>query len=213
MSKPLISASVAAPGFYGLNSQQSSVTLEDGFALEATNCIIDKYGRLGARKGYRILDNDFPSYARTADVDYIRLTGHTYQQTDGVFTIVFTSNHGYTVGETIEISYAQGLISGFYSLGTFVLDKGTDPSYTFNVTDSLTLTAVDPILPTVPENLNGTVTSQWLNVVLIASPTFPTLYGMHRFVNITGTEKLLFGEILPKLIQKQKGFISITMDN
>ena len=206
MSKPLISASVAAPGFYGLNSQQSSVTLEDGFALEATNCIIDKYGRLGARKGYRILDNDFPSYARTADVDYIRLTGHTNQQTDGVFTIVFTSNHGYTVGETIEISYAQGLISGFYSLGTFVLDKGTDPSYTFNVTDSLTLTAVDPVLPTVPENLNGTVTSQWLNVVLIASPTFPTLYGMHRFVNITGTEQILVWGDPTQINPKAKGF-------
>lgn len=206
MSKPLVSASVAAPGFFGLNTQESSVTLEDGFALEATNCIIDKYGRLGARKGYRILDNDFPSYPRTSEVDYIRLTGHTHQQTDGVFTIVFTSNHGYTVGETIEISYAQGLIGGFYSLSTLVLDKGTDPSYTFNVTDSLTLTAVDPVIPSVPEILNGTVTSQWLNVVLIASPTFPTLYGMHRFVNINGTEKILVWGDPTQINPKAKGF-------
>ena len=53
MSKPLQSASIAAPGFYGLNTQESSVTLAAGFALQADNCVIDKYGRLGARKGWR----------------------------------------------------------------------------------------------------------------------------------------------------------------
>ena len=52
MSKPLQSASIAAPGFYGLNTQESSITLAAGFALQADNCVIDKYGRLGARKGW-----------------------------------------------------------------------------------------------------------------------------------------------------------------
>lgn len=51
MAKQLLSASVAAPGFYGLNLQESSVTLAAGFALQADNCVIDEYGRLGARKG------------------------------------------------------------------------------------------------------------------------------------------------------------------
>jgi hypothetical protein len=55
MSKPLQSASIAAPGFFGLNTQESSVTLQDGFALVADNCVIDRFGRLGARKGYRYL--------------------------------------------------------------------------------------------------------------------------------------------------------------
>ena len=52
MATPLQSASIAAPGFYGLNTQESGITLESGFALEATNCVIDKFGRLGARKGW-----------------------------------------------------------------------------------------------------------------------------------------------------------------
>lgn len=52
MAKPLQSASIAAPGFYGLNTQESSITLAAGFALQADNCVIDKYGRLGARKGW-----------------------------------------------------------------------------------------------------------------------------------------------------------------
>lgn len=50
--KELQSASVAAPGFYGLNTQESGALLSDGFALRASNCVIDKYGRLGARKGW-----------------------------------------------------------------------------------------------------------------------------------------------------------------
>jgi hypothetical protein len=45
-------ASIAAPGFYGLNSQDSGVTLASGFATKADNCVIDKFGRIGARKGW-----------------------------------------------------------------------------------------------------------------------------------------------------------------
>ena len=52
MSKELKSASVGAPGFFGLNTQSSGALLSDGFALVANNCVIDKYGRLGARKGW-----------------------------------------------------------------------------------------------------------------------------------------------------------------
>jgi len=50
--KQLKAASIAAPGFYGLNSQDSGVTLASGFALKADNCVIDKYGRIGSRKGW-----------------------------------------------------------------------------------------------------------------------------------------------------------------
>jgi hypothetical protein len=50
--KQMKAASIAAPGFYGLNSQDSGVTLASGFALTATNCVIDKFGRIGSRKGW-----------------------------------------------------------------------------------------------------------------------------------------------------------------
>jgi len=52
MAKQLLAASIAAPAFFGLNTQESGVTLQEGFALHANNCVIDKYGRLGARKGW-----------------------------------------------------------------------------------------------------------------------------------------------------------------
>lgn len=52
MAENLLTGSIAAPGFFGLNTQDSSIQLNSGFALEAFNCVIDKYGRIGARKGW-----------------------------------------------------------------------------------------------------------------------------------------------------------------
>jgi hypothetical protein len=52
MAENFVNGSIQAPGFYGLNLQDSSVQLSSGFALEANNCVIDKYGRIGARKGW-----------------------------------------------------------------------------------------------------------------------------------------------------------------
>ena len=58
MAGQLQTASIAAPGFYGLNTQESSITLSSGFALKAQNCVIDKYGRIGARRGWTPLNEE-----------------------------------------------------------------------------------------------------------------------------------------------------------
>lgn len=50
--KNIQTSTIAAPGFLGLNSQESSIQLSSGFALKAQNCVIDKYGRIGARRGW-----------------------------------------------------------------------------------------------------------------------------------------------------------------
>jgi hypothetical protein len=52
MAQQQQAASIAAPGFFGLNLQESSIALSSGFALEAFNCIIDRSGRIGARRGW-----------------------------------------------------------------------------------------------------------------------------------------------------------------
>lgn len=52
MSEQLLTTTIQAPGFMGLNLQDSSVSLENGYATVATNCVIDKFGRIGARKGW-----------------------------------------------------------------------------------------------------------------------------------------------------------------
>ena len=57
MAQPQKTASIAAPGFFGLNIQESSISLSSGFALEAYNCVIDRFGRIGARRGWVPVNN------------------------------------------------------------------------------------------------------------------------------------------------------------
>lgn len=52
MASNVVTATLQAPGFYGLNLQESAVNLNAGFALEAFNCVIDSKGRIGSRRGW-----------------------------------------------------------------------------------------------------------------------------------------------------------------
>ena len=55
MAGKLQAVSNATLGFLGLNTQDNGVTLDSGFATKATNCIIDKSGRLGSRRGWTMV--------------------------------------------------------------------------------------------------------------------------------------------------------------
>ena len=52
MAKQLQNITVAAPGFFGLNTQDSPIGVDPSFAAVADNCVIDQLGRIGARKGW-----------------------------------------------------------------------------------------------------------------------------------------------------------------
>ena len=52
MATPLTPFSITAPGYFGVNTQDSPVDMDDKFALDAQNCVIDKFGRIGSRKGF-----------------------------------------------------------------------------------------------------------------------------------------------------------------
>jgi hypothetical protein len=55
---------ISAPGFQGLNTEDSPLQQDPGFALEADNCVIDKFGRVGAREA-------FSSYTEVDAVPYV----------------------------------------------------------------------------------------------------------------------------------------------
>jgi len=55
MAKQLQSIAIQAPGFFGLNTQDSPTSLSEQFALVADNCVIDQFGRIGARKGWNYI--------------------------------------------------------------------------------------------------------------------------------------------------------------
>lgn len=52
-TKPLQSLSLGAVGFFGLNTQDSGITIDPSFASLADNCVIDRFGRIGSRKGWQ----------------------------------------------------------------------------------------------------------------------------------------------------------------
>ena len=136
MTKPLQTASIAAPGFFGLNTQESGITLDSGFALEATNCVIDRYGRLGARKGWTLLaeqtDVALKGMHRFVDIDATEYFG---VWSDDTFYI-------YSGGTLTEVTYngAQTLTEGNWQAVTlndaaYLFQKGYEPLY-FDTTGS-----------------------------------------------------------------------------
>ena len=52
MAQKLQNITIAAPGFTGLNTQDSPIGVDPSFAAVADNCVIDQLGRIGARKGW-----------------------------------------------------------------------------------------------------------------------------------------------------------------
>ena len=130
MAKQLLSASVAAPGFYGLNTQESSVNLSAGFALQADNCVIDKYGRLGARKGWE--------YVTTSGGTSTDINGaFEFIDIDGTRTVLSWSNDTFYSGTTTLAAVTDNstaFATGNFSAATlndkaFFVQSGDEPRY------------------------------------------------------------------------------------
>ena len=88
MSQQLQTASISAPGFFGLNTQDSPLDLASGFALVATNCIIDQYGRIGSRNGWSRVNSSSGNLGAN-NVGVI----HELVQVDGTLTVLFAGNN------------------------------------------------------------------------------------------------------------------------
>jgi hypothetical protein len=88
MSQAIQVSTVSAPGFYGLNTQDSPLDLQSGYALVATNCIIDQYGRIGCRKGWTKVNSSSGDLGAN-DVGVI----HELVQADGTLTVLFAGNN------------------------------------------------------------------------------------------------------------------------
>lgn len=94
---PLKNVSIGSPGFLGLNTQDSGINLESGYATVATNCVIDKFGRLGARKGYHL---DTTSTPLTSGKEIESL--FEFQDIDGSTTILSAGDAKLLKGTTTQ---------------------------------------------------------------------------------------------------------------
>jgi hypothetical protein len=91
MAQRLQNITVQAPGFAGINSQDSPVSIDQSFAATASNCIIDEYGRIGARKGYTEVSTDSSTATQLGTSRGIEAV-HEYVKNDGT-KIVFSAGN------------------------------------------------------------------------------------------------------------------------
>jgi hypothetical protein len=81
--------------------------LSSGFALVASNCVIDQYGRIGARKGYTLVNSSSGNLGSN-DVTVI----HELVQIDGTLTVLFAGNNKLfklgTSNAVTELTYGGG---------------------------------------------------------------------------------------------------------
>jgi hypothetical protein len=106
MAQQIQTYSITAPGFFGLNTQDSSLDLASGFALVARNCVIDQYGRIGARKGW-LPENSVSSELGSNPVTAI---GELLTD-DGLKYIIATGNNKIfklDTGALVELTYGGG---------------------------------------------------------------------------------------------------------
>lgn len=127
MAKPLQPITIQSPGFYGLNTQDSPTGLTEQFALQADNCVIDRFGRIGARKGYQ--------FVNTIGSGVVSL--HEHVKADGTAEVISATGSdiylGYETPTSIKpASYV--VTDGLYNYTelnniTYIFREGTTPLY------------------------------------------------------------------------------------
>lgn len=126
MSQVIQTYGISAPGFYGLNTQDSPLDLNAGFALTAINCVIDQYGRIGARKGWDNL-NASSGNLGSNPVGVI----HELVVADGTYTVLFAGNN-----KLFKLDGSNAVVELTYGGG------GTAPTITANNWQCASLNAI-----------------------------------------------------------------------
>jgi hypothetical protein len=95
--------SIVAPGFAGLNTQDSTVALPKEFAQRAENAVIDQYGRMAARKGWSAINET----AFTGEPGCL----HEFVKQDGSTAVYYVLS-----GVVYSIDVSTGIITTEYTI-------------------------------------------------------------------------------------------------
>ena len=120
MAGRLQSSTISAPGFLGVNTQESSVDLASGYALEAFNCVIDKFGRIGARRGWQKVNTSTNSDLATNDIEFIYNIPET--------------NETLCAGNNLILSRASGASTLVTKVNTTVADAAGTGTTAYTIT-------------------------------------------------------------------------------
>jgi len=116
---------ISAPGFQGLNTEDSPLQQDPGFALVADNCVIDKFGRVGAREAFsRYTEVDAIPYSPNVGMD--TETKWVYQLGGGV---IGTTRYDLGVVGHLQYNAAGSLIQEDYYIVQFDDDAMGSISY------------------------------------------------------------------------------------
>ena len=122
MAGRLQSSTISAPGFLGVNTQESSVDLASGYALEAYNCVIDKFGRIGARRGWQKVNSSTNSDLLTNDIEFI----YNIPETDVTLC----------AGNNLILSKASGASTLVTEVNTTVADAAGTGTTAYSITNN-----------------------------------------------------------------------------
>jgi hypothetical protein len=92
-NKPLQAVSITSPGYFGLNNQDSGVGMNTSFAITTYNSVIDRFGRIGARKGW-----EYVTDTNGDDTDIEAL--FEFNNGNGTYTLISAGNDAIYTGET-----------------------------------------------------------------------------------------------------------------
>ena len=130
MAKELQSIAIQAPGFFGLNTQDSPTSLSEQFALVADNCVIDQFGRIGARKGWSYVTTTGGSSTSPVSInEFIKSDGTTEVISasataiyEGTTTLTDITPASYTVSDgNFDSANLNGVI--------YLFREGEEPVY------------------------------------------------------------------------------------
>lgn len=146
MAQPLQSIDLIAPGFKGVNTEDSPLAQDPSFADVADNAVIDKRGRIASRKGINVITTT----KTVLGSDHIHRIHHFYDES-GNEVIFSTGNNKIMTGTTTLVDATPGSytitannwkIVNFNNKAYF-FQRGYDPLVYDNATGLRTFTTVN----------------------------------------------------------------------
>jgi hypothetical protein len=131
MAQQLRNINLVAPAFKGINTEDSPIAQDPSFAEVADNAVIDKRGRIAARKGYNVITTN-----KTAlGTDSIRAV-EEFKDSGGNTEIFSVGNNKILSGTTTLTDASATLVAGGYTISAdnWKLVNFNDSMYFFQAT-------------------------------------------------------------------------------
>jgi hypothetical protein len=175
MAEQLLTGAIQAPGFSGLNIQDSTVQLTSGFALEAYNCVIDKYGRIGARKGWNKVNTTAASTGSFRAIFEL-------VKNDGNIVVSAANNKLYTGTTTLaeQSVYGTNYHSGATYTQTGVTVTVTHPTHGYTAGQIVHFNVSSGTLP----DGNYTIAAPTTNTFTVTAAASATTSGSTSLINV-----------------------------